>query len=176
VTPAGVPQHSKNNSLDCPTGRYRSIDAIGELSQVSNRRFGIPLVLPDAQDGPAIDRSSGSGADKRRPACQANPSECVREPREEGSGDIARPTRVERLAHPSSPLCVRLNPDWRVIDDPLQWVLQCRRGNPRAKNSGWESRFFLRTQSGLLAFVREHCGQVDPDALASLMTLPEWHR
>ena len=34
-------------------------------------------------------------------------------------------------AHPSSRLLAHLNENWRVVDDPLQWILQRRKGNPR---------------------------------------------
>jgi len=27
----------------------------------------------------------------------------------------------------------RLNVNWRVVDDPLQWILQQRKGNPRPR-------------------------------------------
>jgi hypothetical protein len=79
------------------------------------------------------------------------------------------------LAHPSKPVVAQLNERWRVIDDPLQWILQRRKGNPRAKNSGWEGKSFCRTREGLLQCVREKCGDVDPDAEAALRDLPEWH-
>jgi len=76
-----------------------------------------------------------------------------------------------------------------VIDDPLQWILQRKKGNPRNKNSGWRGRSFCRTREALLRCVREYCcspdkGQlrciqeyrgVDKAALQQLRALPEWH-
>ena len=78
-------------------------------------------------------------------------------------------------AHPSDPLIAQLNDSWRVIDDPLQWICQRKKGNPRRKNSGWQNRSFCRTREGLLRCVRELCGKVDDDALTRLRTLPDFH-
>ena len=79
------------------------------------------------------------------------------------------------LAHPSNRLLAQLNEQWRVVDDPLQWILQRRKGNPRKKNSGWKDRSFCTTRDGLLRCVREYCGEVDPNALADLQALPDHH-
>ena len=38
---------------------------------------------------------------------------------------------VGRAALPSNRLTVQLNKNWRIADDPLQWILQRRKGNPR---------------------------------------------
>ena len=92
-------------------------------------------------------------------------------------------------AHPSKPVIAQLNEKWRVIDDPLQWILQRKKGNPRNKNSGWQPRSFCRTREALLRCVREHCCSpdncqlrsireyrgVDKAALQQLRALPEWH-
>jgi hypothetical protein len=85
----------------------------------------------------------------------------------------ARPT--ECPAHPSNRLVAQLNKRWRVVDDPLQWILQRRQGNPRKKNSGWRDRSFCRTRDALLRCVREHCGETDGNSLAKLKSLPDWH-
>ena len=61
------------------------------------------------------------------------------------------------------------------MDDPLQWVLQRRAGNPRTKNSGWENRSFCTTREALLRCVRKYCGEIDTTALDALSSLPE-HR
>ena len=78
-------------------------------------------------------------------------------------------------AHRLNPLIAQLNKNWRIVDDPLQWILQRRKGNPRKKNSGWQDRSFCRTREGLLRCVREHCGEIDVDAPARLSALPEFH-
>jgi hypothetical protein len=78
-------------------------------------------------------------------------------------------------AHPSNRLVAQLNEGWRVIDDPLQWKLQRKKGNPRPKNFGWRDRSFCTTRDGLLRWVREHCGKVEPAALVKLNALPEHH-
>ena len=80
---------------------------------------------------------------------------------------------AERPAHPSNRLVAQLNATWRVVDDPLQWRLQRKKGNPRTKNSGWQDRSFCTTREGLLRCVREYCGDVEPAALAKLTALPE---
>ena len=91
-----------------------------------------------------------------RPATSPSPSSCP-------------------LAHTSNPLIAQLNTNWRVINDPLQWVLQRRKGNPRKKNSGWQDRSFCTTRDGLLRCVRELCGVVGEEALAELQALPDFH-
>jgi hypothetical protein len=83
--------------------------------------------------------------------------------------------RVERPAHPSNRLVAQLNANWRVADDPLQWILQRRKGNPRDKNPGWRDRSFCRAREGLLRCVAQYCGEVDPLALAQLAALPPRH-
>jgi hypothetical protein len=79
------------------------------------------------------------------------------------------------VAHPSNRLIAQLNKNWRIVDDPLQWILQRRKGNPRKKNSGWQDRSFCTTRAGLLVCIRENCGEVDDDALTQLQVLPEFH-
>jgi hypothetical protein len=85
--------------------------------------------------------------------------------------------RVKRPAHPnpSNRLVAQLNATWRVLDDPLQWRLQRKKGNSRKRNSGWRDRSFCRTLEGLLRCVREYCGEVDAEAAAKLQALPDWH-
>ena len=70
---------------------------------------------------------------------------------------------------------VVLNDRWRIADDPLQWLLQRRRGKPDKKHSGWSNRSFCRTREGLLRCVREYCGIVDAEALAWIEALPDFH-
>jgi len=82
---------------------------------------------------------------------------------------------IPLLAHPSNGLVAQLNARWRVVYDPLQWVLQRRKGNPRSKSTGWASRSFCSTREALLRRVREYCGEVEPRAFANLAALPEHH-
>jgi hypothetical protein len=82
---------------------------------------------------------------------------------------------VWAAAHPSNRLISQLNANWRVVDDPLQWILQRRKGKPRKKNCGWQDRSFCRTREGLLRSVRELCGEVDDKAPAQLHALPQFH-
>ena len=92
------------------------------------------------------------------------------------TGGVSRPSATPSAsAHPSNRLVAQLNASWRVVDDPLQWILQRRKGNPRSKNSGWENRSFCTTREALLRCVREYCGEVDLAALAALSALPEHH-
>jgi hypothetical protein len=84
-------------------------------------------------------------------------------------------SRTERPAHPSNQLVAQLNERWRVVDDPLQWRLQQRRGNPRTKNSGWRDRSHCRTRDALLRCVGEHCGEIDDNPLSKIKSLPDRH-
>ena len=83
--------------------------------------------------------------------------------------------RTKRPAHPSKQLVARLNERWRVVDDPLLWRLQRKRGNPRSKNAGWRDRSFCTTLEALLRCVREYCGDIEPAALEKLNALPTRH-
>ena len=102
-------------------------------------------------------------------------SEGVRQPNLVAPAGVAPSVLPCPLAHPSNRLIAHLNGSWRVVDDPLQWILQRRKGKPRKKNSGWRDRCFCRTRGGLLRSVRELCGEVDDEALAHLHALPEFH-
>jgi hypothetical protein len=61
--------------------------------------------------------------------------------------DVIAPLEVPSPpAHPSNRLITQLNSNWRVLDDPLQWILQRRKGNPRKRNSRWIDRSFCTTR------------------------------
>jgi len=62
-----------------------------------------------------------------------------------------------------------LNSGWRVMDDPLQWLLQ------RQQGGRWRNRSYCRTREGLLRCVREYCGIIDAEALKRLEALPDFH-
>lgn len=93
------------------------------------------------------------------------------------------------LAHPSNRVIAQLNEAWRVVDDPLQWIIQRKKGNPRNKSSGWRNRAFCRTREALLRGIREYCclpdqGElrciaeyrgVDEVAFQQVLALPQWH-
>jgi hypothetical protein len=78
-------------------------------------------------------------------------------------------------AHHANRLIAQLNTHWRVVDDPLQWILQRKKGNPRKRNSGWRDRSFCTTREGLLRCVRESCGRIDDEVSAQLLALPDFH-
>jgi hypothetical protein len=99
----------------------------------------------------------------------------VRKPPLKPSGHLHGQDPVQHLAHTSNQLVAQLNSTWRVVDDPLQWILQRRKGGPRKKNSGWQGRSFCRTREALLRCVREYCAQIDLDAVARLQDLPGLH-
>ncbi len=103
-------------------------------------------------------------------------TECeVREPSSPPDGGDLATDKLAAPAHPSNPLVAQLNGRWRVVDDPLQWVLQRRQGNARQKNTGWRCRSFCRTRMALLRCIHDYCGPVDPAALPTLKTLPDYH-
>jgi len=99
----------------------------------------------------------------------------VREPYASSARHDQCAGRTSRPAHPSNRLVAQLNERWRVVDDPLQWILQRKKGNPRKKNSGWRDRSFCRTQGALLRCVAGYCGEIDANSLAKLESLPDWH-
>ena len=106
---------------------------------------------------------------------QPNSQRGVREPSVRGTAASDNKLGVTRPAHPSNCLVARLNEAWRVIDDPLQWILQREKGNPRKKNSGLRGRSFCRTREALLRCICQYCGEVHGSALAKLQALPDWH-
>ncbi|MHA1165682.1 MAG: hypothetical protein ACTSP0_08915 [Alphaproteobacteria bacterium] len=77
-------------------------------------------------------------------------TECeVREPcSSPDGGDVATDT-LTAPAHPSPHLVGQLNEQWRVVDDPLQWILQKRKG--------------------------EYCGDVAAENLDTICVLPDLH-
>jgi len=113
---------------------------------------------------------------RERPRSAANGDAGVREAREQHSGTLAPRDIGAGLAHPSISFPLYLNANWRVVDHPLQWIVQRRQGKPRDKNSGWCARLFFTTRGGLLSRLREYCGEVHPQALVKLEALPERHR
>lgn len=72
-------------------------------------------------------------------------------------------------------LVVQLNDRWRVIDDPLQWILQVRKGRKAKKASGWRGRSYCTQRTVLLRCIREYCGDVDRGAIAIVEALPKRH-
>ena len=66
-----------------------------------------------------------------------------------------------------------LNDRWRVVDDPLQWILQYRESDPSERSTGYKARSFCGSRGGLTRCVRDYCGDVDPDALAQIGLLPD---
>ena len=96
------------------------------------------------------------------------------EVRERRGAALRTGTTIEaagRPAHPSPRLVAQLGSDWRVVDDPLQWVIQRRKGRPRHKNAGWASLSFCRTREGLLLALRERGCPTN----AAVLALPDWH-
>ena len=68
---------------------------------------------------------------------------------------------------------VQLNASWRVADDPPQWSLQYRKGNPRGRTSGWVGRKYIRDREHLLHRIDELCGEVDPQAIETIQSWPD---
>src|SRR5262249_26174188 len=64
---------------------------------------------------------------------------------------------------------IRLNARWRVEFHRAQWVLSC------LFNYRWRPRSFCVSRQGLLQCIREHSGQITPEALGNVQRLPEWH-
>ena len=67
---------------------------------------------------------------------------------------------------------VQLNDTWRVADDPPQWTIEQRIGNPSARDSGWRARKFIRNTDHLLRCIAEMCGDVDPEAIETIRSWP----
>lgn len=69
---------------------------------------------------------------------------------------------------------INLNGNWRVrLTDPLQWILERRRGRPTRKSTGWVGRSFCTQRTTLKRCIHEYCGEVDPNAPRQVEALPE---
>ena len=68
---------------------------------------------------------------------------------------------------------VHLNANWLIADDPPQWTIEQRIGNPSAKGSGWRTRKFIRNRDHLLRRIGEMCGRVDHGAIESIKSWPD---
>lgn len=75
----------------------------------------------------------------------------------------------------TAPKIPPINNSWRVIDDPLQWILQVRKGRETSKSSGWRDRAYCAQRAALIRCIGEYCGDVRPDALAAINALPPRH-
>ena len=174
ASPAGSDQGCL--SAECPRNLFTARSGEDELPAQEPREAG-----PGESFGDSLPVPSGNQTSPKKKRVRERPPGSETEPE--------RQDRAERPAHPSNRLIAQLNERWRVVDDPLQWILQRRKGNPRSKNSGWSCRSFLRTREGLLCRIREYCcppdqGElrsireyqgVDESALEQVRALPDWH-
>ena len=99
----------------------------------------------------------------------------VRQPRKLWPGVVTSEAAPSPLAHRSNGLLIQLTPDWRIVEDDLQYILQHRKGSARSRATGWWSRSFCRTREALLRCIREYCGSVDQAALQQVIALPDPH-
>jgi hypothetical protein len=68
-----------------------------------------------------------------------------------------------------------LNDRWRVIDDPLQWILQRQQGHNADGRPRYRNRSFCTSRRVLIRCIGEYCGDVDHLALAIVEQLPVRH-
>ncbi len=69
-----------------------------------------------------------------------------------------------------------LNDRWRVVDDPLQWILEVRKGQAGKKSTGYRARSYCASRTGLTQCIRDNCGNLYPGALARTDLLPDLHQ
>tara|TARA_R110002110_G_scaffold414910_2_gene646366 strand:+ start:296 stop:703 length:408 start_codon:yes stop_codon:yes gene_type:complete len=81
-------------------------------------------------------------------------------------------TRAHARTAPKIP---PINSRWRVIDDPLQWILQVRKGRETSKGSGWRDIAYCAQRTALIRCIHENCGEVSADAVAVIEALPPRH-
>ena len=111
----------------------------------------------------------GLGCRSAEAACNPNPKPCHR--KQFATSTFAATTHETSdawgkvVAHPA--------PGWRVIvcRDDLQWIIQ-RRKNGGAERP-WRALHYCRTRKALLRLCASLCGQIDPNASATLEALPE---
>mgnify|MGYP003375773489 CR=1 FL=1 len=69
---------------------------------------------------------------------------------------------------------LQLNDHWRLAHDgQLQWVLQVRKGQVRAKASGFVSKRFYTSRTALMAAVATWCGVISPSAERALLSITQ---
>ncbi len=71
---------------------------------------------------------------------------------------------------------ITLNDHWRVVDDPLQWILEVRKGQAGKKSTGYRARSFCASRTGLTQCIRDNCGDLYPGTLARIDLLPDLHQ
>lgn len=168
--PAGINNIKGLEGQPCSTAL---IERKGVLGAVANWPSAKSVQEPSEaiQEAPTF-----PSADVHRAACEAKLQRPVRERREQDCDHPPARLDAPRPADPTAAFPIVLNVNWRVVDDPLQWIVQERRGNPRSKNLGWRGRLFFRTRDGLLTALGGDFNELHPEALASLIALPERHR
>jgi hypothetical protein len=57
----------------------------------------------------------------------------------------------------TKPIVATLNDRWRVVDDPVQWILEYREGGVGPKVTGYRGRRFCGSRRALLWSVDEAC-------------------
>ena len=131
----------------------------------------------------AADRYQGriemNELDARRPQTQQKTNRWHPNSRQAGFS-VKKPGIVERyrsnrFGSTAPNVIAVLNNSWRVVDDPLQWILEVRKGHKRQRASGYSGRSYCCSRTALLRCIREHCGAVDPEALVILRHLPDRH-
>lgn len=71
---------------------------------------------------------------------------------------------------------IPLNSRWRVrLDDPLQFVLEVRKGNARNRASGYLGSAYCVSRTALLRNIHKRAGHVSMAALAQVAALPDLH-
>ncbi len=70
---------------------------------------------------------------------------------------------------------ITLNDRWRIADDPLQWILQVRKGQA-GKKSGYRARSFCASRTGLTRCILDNFGDLYPGALTRIDLLPDLHQ
>jgi hypothetical protein len=96
---------------------------------------------------------------------------------EQSDPDVAVPITVTpapmEKTEPLEREVVVLNDRWRVrLDDPLEWVLEVRKGRETSRSSGFRGSAWCVTRTALMQNIRERCGEVNPEAWAVLESLP----
>jgi hypothetical protein len=151
-----------------PSGNEPFVDQWVTISAANQEPVGVP-------DGSLASANLVPEGDRLPCGTFSASKERVREQSVSLARCLDTQNRNSQLAHPSNRLVAQLNERWRVVDDPLEWILQRRKGNPRSKNQGWMSRSYCTTQVALLRCVDWYCGNVEPAALAKLNDLPALH-
>ena len=129
-------------------------------------------MIPSARRRPAYDSQ-----DPVQGICESDRTCWERDGASGATSAPPEPRRASATSEIGSSVVAAINARWRVVDNPLQWILQRSKPGANSERSRWQSMMFFRSRKGLLHYLVDEpeAGECEPSALNVLRALPEWH-